>query len=331
LSYLHQDVDWKAVKACFQTARKVHVIAHVSPDSDTIGSQIALYHMLQALDVDVQMHNVDAVPRICRYLKGSEHISCGQDFSNVDDCDVVVAVDAGAFSRLGITSSFMKGKTFINIDHHASNTHYADINVVDARYCATGAMIYDLIQSYGLAMSEAMASSMYAAILTDTASFRLSTVTADTHRMVGKLLDAGASVEQASSEIYQSFPKQRFDLLKHALDSLNIQHDGRSAWIAVHLGMYAETGMTAEDSEGFIDYARSIAGVKIAVFLREESPQMWKLSFRGQAPYDVGSLAASLGGGGHKYAAGCALKGTFEQVQAQVFDKVSERFLRNGH
>lgn len=316
-------MNWQSVKDSLAQAKKIHLIAHVSPDSDTIGSQIALYHACVSLGFDVVMHNIDPVPRICRYLQGSNLITHGEDFSILEDCDTIVAVDAGAFSRLGMRSSYVEGKTLINIDHHASNTRYGDINVVDARYCATGAMIYDLIQSYNLPLNEVMASPIYAAVLTDTASFRLGTVTADTHRMVAKLLEAGASIEQASREIYQSFPKQRFDLLKYALDSLAVKHDGLSAWIAVPYVMYEKTGMGAEDSEGFIDYARSIAGVCVAVFLREESPNMWKLSFRGQYPYDVGALAATLGGGGHKYASGCCLKGSLEQVQTQVFDAVS--------
>jgi len=327
LTPLYQDVSWQSVKDALCKAKKIHVIAHVSPDSDTIGSQIALYHMLRALNLDVVMHNVDPAPRICRYLNGVENMTHGTDFSSLDDCDVVVAVDAGSFSRLGMPSSYVTDKTLINIDHHASNTLYGHINVVDARYCATGAMIFDLIQSFGLELSEQMASPIYAAVLTDTASFRLPIVTANTHRMVADLLDAGASTDQASREIYQSFPKQRFDLLKYALDSLQVKHKGCSAWIAVNVDMYQHTNMTAEDSEGFIDYARSIAGVKIAVFLREESPHIWKVSLRGQVPYDVGDLAASLGGGGHKYAAGCTMKGCLEAVQAKVFDAVSERLL----
>ncbi|MBL1352098.1 MAG: bifunctional oligoribonuclease/PAP phosphatase NrnA [Zetaproteobacteria bacterium] len=323
MKFLYEDVNWQTVKDALCVANKIHVIAHVSPDSDTIGSQIALYHAFTSKGFDVVMHNIDPVPRICRYLQGSELITHGEDFSALDGCDTIVAVDAGAFSRLGMLSSYVEGKTLINIDHHASNTLYGDINVVDARYCATGAMVYDLIQSYDLSFNEAMASPIYAAVLTDTASFRLSTVTADTHRMVANLLEAGASTEQASREIYQNFPKQRFDLLKYALDSLDVKHHGCSAWISVPYVMYEKTGMGAEDSEGFIDYARSIAGVCVAVFLREESPNIWKLSLRGQYPYDVGALAASLGGGGHKYASGCSLNGSLEQVSTQVFDAVS--------
>ncbi|MDQ6995308.1 MAG: bifunctional oligoribonuclease/PAP phosphatase NrnA [Mariprofundaceae bacterium] len=315
-------MNWQDLKQTLSNAKKIHVIAHVNPDSDTIGSQLALYHALIAQGLHVVMHNIDPVPRICQYLQGSGLITHGEDFSALQDCDTIVAVDAGALGRLGMTSSYVQGKTLINIDHHASNTLYGDINVVDARYCATGAMIYDLIQSYGLSMNEAMAAPIYAAVLTDTASFRLSTVTADAHRMIANLLDAGASVETASHEIYQNFPKQRFDLLKYALDSLAIQHNGCSAWISVPYAMYQETNMSAEDSEGFIDYARSIAGVCVAVFLREESPEQWKLSLRGEYPYDVSAVASSLGGGGHKYAAGCSLEGSFEKVQNQVFEAV---------
>jgi len=319
---LHRDVDWTPVRDALMASRKVHVVAHVCPDSDTIGSQIALSALLRALGVDVVMHNVDAVPRICRYLPTSELITSGKDFSHLSDCDTIVSVDAGSFSRLGLPKSYVQGKTMVNIDHHASNTDYADINKVDARYCATGAMMYDLIQACDVPLNSTMAASIYAAVVTDTSSFRNITTTADTHRMVAELLDAGADVAQASQEIYQNFRKERFDLLRDALDSLTLEHDGRSAWIAVPCHLYEASGMTGEDSEGFIDYARNIAGVRIAVFLREESPECWKMSFRSVPPYDVGRLASGLGGGGHQYAAGCMIHGSFQHVREQVCDAI---------
>ena len=321
MSIQHDDVNWKPLRDALLASRKVHVVAHVSSDCDTIGSQIALASLLRTLGVDVVMHNVDVVPRICRYLETSEQITCGDDAA-VADCDTVVAVDAGSFSRLGLSQAYVQGKTMVNIDHHASNTRYADINVVDARYCATGAMIYDFIQACDVPLNAVMASAIYAAVVTDTSSFQHITTTAATHRMVASLIDAGANVGQASQEIYQSFRKERFDLLGDALDSLTVEHDGYSAWIAVPYHLYAASGLTGEDSEGFIDYARNISGVRIAVFLREESPACWKMSFRSVPPYDVGRLALSLGGGGHQYAAGCMIRGTFQEVRQQVYDAV---------
>jgi phosphoesterase RecJ-like protein len=322
LKTLYSDVDWQPVVDVLQQADCIHVVAHVNPDADTIGSQLALYHALKAMGKSVFMHNIDVTPRICRYLSGVEHITYGSSVTQA--ADVVVAVDAGSLARLGMDTSYYEGKTLLNIDHHASNRHYGDVNLVDARYCATGAMVYDLLPHLGVSLNDAIAAAIYAAVLTDTASFRLSSVTADVHRMVASLIDAGADVDIAAQAIYQSHKKERFDLLREALKNLKLCHQGKTAWMSIDGKTYQHYGMTAEDSEGFIDYVRSIEGVCIAVFIREESADEWKVSFRGKAPYHVGELASSLGGGGHQYAAGCTMHGSLSEVYEKLQQSVSD-------
>ncbi|MDQ6967667.1 MAG: bifunctional oligoribonuclease/PAP phosphatase NrnA [Mariprofundaceae bacterium] len=318
MSVLYADVQWQPVLDAVQQAKQIHIIAHVSPDADTIGSQLAVYHALKAMGKSVVMHNRDIAPYICRYLPAVELITHGEIPDGIACSDVVIAVDAGSLGRLGVDPSYFEGKTLINIDHHASNTQYGSINVIDARYCATGAMIYDLLQYLNIPLDASSAAAIYAAVLTDTASFRLASVSADVHRMTADLIDAGADVELAAQSIYRSHKPARFELLKYALDSLDICHDGRTAWISIAHHLYEKTGLCGEDSEGFIDYARSIEGVDIAVFIREEKPQEWKVSFRAKSPCDVGVVAGKLGGGGHQYAAGCTLFGTLDKVQKEI-------------
>ena len=315
---LYADVSWQPVMDAVQQAKQIHIVAHVNPDADTIGSQLALYHALKSMGKCVVMHNQDIAPYICRYLPAVDDITHGDVPSEIAASDLVIAVDAGSMGRLGMEASYFEDKILINIDHHASNTLYGSINVVDARYCATGAMIYDLLQHLNVPLNMGSASAIYAAVLTDTASFRLTSVDADVHRMVADLIDGGADVGLAAQSIYQSHKPARFELLKHALDSLNISHNGRVAWISLAHNLYERTNLCGEDSEGFIDYARSIEGVDIAVFIREEKLQEWKVSFRAKAPCDVGVVAGMLGGGGHQYAAGCTLFGTLDEVQEKI-------------
>lgn len=317
------DVDWQAAIAALKSARAVVLTTHRTPDADGIGSQIALYHVLKGMGKQVAMCNRDVVPRICRFLPGADAIRVGECAATPEDADVIVSLDAGARSRLGMPDSFFAGCTLINIDHHISNSNYGDINMVDARYCATGAMIFDLIRALGVALPAESAQAMYAAVLTDTASFRLATVTPNVHRMVADLIDAGAQPAEVAAAVYGSHRACRFTLLRHALDTLAMHDDDRSAWLYVDDGMYRDSGGDAEDTEGFIDYARSIEGVLVAVFIRPETDGSWKVSFRGRQGADVGALAAQLGGGGHRYAAGCTMQGSLDAVRQQVRQAVS--------
>ena len=320
--------NWSPVANALNDANGIVLITHKNPDSDGIGSQLALYHALKAMGKAVWIHNLHPVPRICRYLEGSDAAGLGDKFEHSDQVDTIISLDCGAKSRLGMPDSFYAGKTLINIDHHASNIGFGAINIVDADYCATGAMVYDLLIDLDIKLNAAMASALYVALLTDTASFRLSTVSADVFRMAAELVEAGANPAEASKSVYGSNSRARMELLKLSLNTLEFHDDGRSAWLYVDSNMYQQTSADSEDTEGFIDYGRAIDGVMIAVFIRQETDTQWKLSFRGVNGMDVGALSTKLGGGGHRYAAGCTLIGTLEEVQDQVRPLVKE-FLAN--
>ena len=320
--------DWSETTHQLQQAKGIVLVTHRNPDSDGIGSQLALYHALKLMSKKVWVHNFDPVPRICRYLEGSGQAGEGETFEHADSVDTIVSLDCGAKSRLGMPESFFAEKTLINIDHHASNIGFGEINVVDADYCATGAMIYDLLITLGVKPSPAMASALYVALLTDTASFRLAPVTADVFRMAANLVEAGADPAEAAKAVYASNSRARMSLLKRALDTLAFHDDDRSAWLYVDEQMYQQSSADSEDTEGFIDYGRAIEGVIITVFIRQESDRCWKLSFRGAEGMDVGAMAAQLGGGGHRYAAGCTLTGSLTEVQEQVRPLVKQFLAR---
>ena len=323
-----KDTEWSGVADALSCASGIVIITHQNPDSDGIGSQIALFHALKAMDKKVWMHNSDSVPRICRYLDGSSLATSGVKFDYLSEVDTVVSLDCGAISRLAMPDSFFSGKTLVNIDHHASNRGFGDVNVVDASYCATGAMVFDLLSYLHVDMTPAMAAPLYVALMTDTASFRLSTVNADVFRLAAELVKAGADPAAASLAVYGSNSFARLALLKLSLDTLELEDDKRSAWLHVTDDMYASTSADTEDTEGFIDYGRGISGVAITVFIRPSSDGTWKLSFRGANSLDVGSLASELGGGGHRYAAGCTLHGTLEEVKERTRPLVT-RLLSN--
>lgn len=255
--------DWNPVAMALNDATGIVLITHKNPDSDGIGSQLALYHALKGMGKQVWIHNLHSVPRICRYLDGSGEAGIGDDFAHLDRVDTIISLDCGAKSRLGMSDSFFAGKILINIDHHASNNGFGQVNVVDADYCATGAMVFDLLLALGVALTPAIASALYVALLTDTASFRLSTVTAEVFHLAAALVEAGADPAVASKAVYGSNSHERLKLLNMSLETLQLHDDSRSAWLHVTEDMYLSSSADTEDTEGFIDYGRGIAGVEI--------------------------------------------------------------------
>jgi len=325
LQALFGDVDWYPVIEVMAQAERIVLITHCNPDGDGIGSQQALYEVLTAAGKQVRMHNRDGVPRIYQFLEYADKVSQG-DWDETQTADLIIALDCGAFGRLGMPESFFTGATLVNIDHHASNKRFGDINLVDARYCATGAMIYDLMLAMNVSLNEASASAIYASVITDTASFRLASATPSVYRLAAILVEAGAKPWPISVSIYESRSLAGMQMMTACLGTLEIKNKGQSAWIYVNQDIYNDTGADVEDTEGLIDYARSIDGVEIAVFMRvdELDNSRWKVSFRGKTWANVGDLAATLGGGGHAYAAGCVLQGSMQQVCEQIQQAVNK-------
>lgn len=317
--------DWQPVIAAIRSARLIALTTHRNPDGDGIGSQLGLYHALKQLGKRVMMHNRDGVPRIYAFLDGAAEVRRGEWDETAEQPDLIVSLDCGSRSRLGMPDTFFDGATLINIDHHASNRQFGDINVIDAAYCATGAMISDLLVALGITLNAAMARPIYTAILTDTASFRLNSASAEVYRLAADLVEAGATPWPICLEVYENRSLAGLRLLSECLATLTLRDNGQSAWIYVTHDMYEKTGADVEDTEGLIDYARGMQGVEVAVFIRnDDGGDCWKVSFRGKTHADVGSLATTLGGGGHRHASGCMLRGSLEEIEARVQKAVSE-------
>ncbi|HCS13575.1 MAG: DHH family/DHHA1 domain protein [Zetaproteobacteria bacterium CG06_land_8_20_14_3_00_59_53] len=316
-------IDMQQLMAAIRDSRGILLTTHCNPDGDGIGSQLALYHALRAGNFPVYMHNRDAVPRIYRFLEGSELVGQGLAF-DVADIDLIISLDAGSRGRLGFADSLFAGRTLAVVDHHVSNTRFGDINLIDVSACSTGAMAYELIRAMGLPVSKAAACALYVTLLTDTSSFRNVSTTPEVHELAAELVRAGAEPWPIARAVYEDRSPACFRLQVRCMQTLELLHDGRVAWVHVDNDMYQETGSDGEDTEGLIDLARAISGVLVAVFMRPgDDKHSWKVTFRGKFDVDVGELAVSLGGGGHRHAAGVTMQGDYHTIYNKVEQAVA--------
>ena len=315
--------DWQQACEAIRQASGVLLVTHRNPDGDGIGSQIGLYHALKDEDKQVRMHNLDGVPRIYRFLEGADMVTSGDAFPAMDDSALIISLDCGNRRRLGLPAGTYERCRLLNIDHHASNPGFGSINLVDADACATGALVFELIRRLALPLSAAAASGLYVAIMTDTGNFRHANATSAVFRMTADLIDAGARPAPIAGAVYENNTPGRLGLLSACLQTLELHDGGRSAWLHVTPEMYQRTHTDMEDTEGFVEYARAVQGIEVAVFIRPDNNDSWKASLRSKNGADVGSLAESLGGGGHRFAAGCALRGSLAEVTALLRTSVS--------
>jgi phosphoesterase RecJ-like protein len=237
--------------------------------------------------------------------------------------DAYIVLDADP-PRTGLFDDTLPADILINIDHHITNSSTWPYTWIDPDVSATGEMIYGLIGEFGVSLDRDIALCLYTAIFTDTGSFRYSNTSPESMKIAATLLEAGADPWLVTENVYESFAFRRLKLLGSVLADMKRSPDGRIAWVVVTEELYRQTGTTAEDTDNFINFVRSVKGVEVAVLFRQTAAMEYKISLRSKGRVDLSGLAQSLGGGGHKNAAGGLIKGPLDEVVPKVVNEVDK-------
>jgi phosphoesterase RecJ-like protein len=307
--------------AALRRCERILISVHKNPDGDALGSQIALMLALEKLNKTVVSQNIDPVPEIYRFLPASSRIKTGSTVEGRHDAIAVLDADP---SRTGLfDDGDYPAEVRINIDHHITNRAEWPLTWLDPSASATGEMVYNLIKQLGVAMDRDIALCLYTAIFTDTGSFRYSNTTPKSMRIAAELIEAGADPWLVTENVYESFAYRRIKLLGNVLTGMERSKDGKIAWVVVTQELYQRFGASSEDTENFINFVRATKDVEVAILFRQTAALQYKISLRSKGRIDLSGLAQSLGGGGHKNAAGSVLNGTLDEVKKRVIDAVS--------
>ena len=297
------------------------IVGHIRPDGDCIGSQLGLAHALRNEGKKVAVWNEDPMPDKLAFLDPGKLLQPpkpGHQF------DCVIATDCASFERLGkVGSCIQDRKVFINIDHHASNTRYAELNWISGKEPSTGELIYRLLRTAKWPITPPIANCLFTAVSTDTGSFQYPTTRPSTYQVAGHLVERGADLATVCTEVYQSFPLSRVRLLKHLYNRFRLTHDNRTAYFWLKKADYTRTGAQPDDSEGLIDHIRAIQPVVVACLFEEVEPDLTRVSLRSKSDkVNVNDIANRFGGGGHQAAAGARIKGNPLTVQRQILREI---------
>lgn len=304
-------------------SQSICVVGHIRPDGDCIGSQLGLTLALKALGKDVVCWNEDPVPNKLAFLDPDRVVQRPRKGVKFD---CVIATDAASFERLGkVGDCIGDRKLFINIDHHRSNTRYADINWVSAKEPSSGELIYRLIKAAGWSITPAIADCLFTAVSTDTGSFQYPSTRPSTYNVAGELVKRGANLAKICDEVYQSFPLSRVRLLQHVYNNFRLIDENRVAYFWLKQADFDRTGATSNDSEGLIDHIRAIEPVIVACVFEELGPDTVRISLRSKSDrINVNEIAGIFGGGGHTAAAGARISGKPLSVQRRVINAIKK-------
>lgn len=305
------DFSLEQTAALLENSNTIVLTAHVQPDGDCLGSMLALNEYLLSLGKNVKMILDDDVPALYKFLPGYQSIF--KPASSVISADLLIVLDASDIERIGKVKEHVEAP-ILNIDHHVSNTKFADYWYIDPRSAATGEIILQLIRLLNGAITADIATCLYTAIATDCGFFRYANTTPQTMRYAADLIEYGAR-PNLISESMESKPFESILTLAKVLETLELHHHGKIATIKV----LPDTLTVLDSTEGFINYPRVIEGVEIAIMFKVMSDNTVRISFRSKT-VDVSQLALAFGGGGHARAAGCAIMGRIDDVIKEVLE-----------
>ncbi len=324
----HRRAPLERIAALLLGAQRVVITTHVNADGDGAGSEAALAAWLVARGIEARIANPTGFPDVYRYLvpPGAAVFDPGEGRSAAagEGADLVAVLDTSEMKRIGRVGQLLDGRTVVLMDHHPpiENGIRADAALQDPTACATGELIFDLLAVVDgdAPWASGIARALYAAIVTDTGSFRFSNTTPRAHGIAAELLRRGVEPEEEYRRLYGRVPYKRISLLRAVLERLEVDPELPIAWITIPHAVMTDFEATSEDLEGLIDYARDIENTEVALLFRETVEGGTKVSLRSNGIVDVNAIARQFGGGGHIKASGVLMGAALESARAQVLE-----------
>lgn len=333
-------------------AENTLILTHVNPDGDCIGSAFALREIILALGKKASVANPSVLPKRLRFLACSGDEECppegevphmvDTDGSDMTEFDRIIAIDTASPLQLD-KNAYLISRISLMIDHHGVGEPFAE-NYIDSHASAAGEIVYDIYtclkESGKIGSLPDAARKMYAAIVSDTGSFKFSNTTKKTHMAAAELVDEINSAEDGgmdSSDVCRSLFGQR--TLKEltaqmlAIQNLRMYNDGHLGAVLFTQSMLEESGLSENDIGNVVDTPRGVEGVLVGISLRQLSDdrRLYKVSSRANAEIDCAAVCAVYGGGGHTRAAGCTIEADSPEkaldIAVKAFGEAVEKYI----
>ncbi len=327
-------IDFQKLEHIISANQSFLITTHVNPDADAIGSEIAFSNMLKLIGKDFSIINHSETPYNLRFLDTEnviEKYNPEHHNSYFDSADVLVALDFNRADRMvSMQKSFTEARKIkVCIDHHQDPEDFVDFQFIDYDYAATGHILYDFITSTRIIkLNKEIAAPIYAAIMTDTGSFRFERTTAELHRIIANLLDTGINPTEIYNQLYDESKLSKIKLLGKCLSSLELIDENKIGYMIITQNDFIELNAIESDTENFVNFILSVHDVKLGM-LFIELKNGFKVSFRSKGKLPVNKLAGLFGGGGHQNASGARFR---ESKMSDMVPKIlheAEKFIKN--
>lgn len=310
------------LKDKIEQAESIIVFSHVSPDGDTLGSNLAISLMIEKyFNKKVVSTYVGILPPLYSYMPSFERFIDVQTIDKNKKYDLAIAVDVASKDRMVSGTVLFDNANFkVNIDHHKTNIGYADINIIDGDAACVGVILYKIFKSWNLEIPKDVARCIYTSLLTDTGGFKYENTTPETFMLAADLVSLGVSPTFEFRSCYETKPQAMVQFQAYVVSNASFYNNGKIAFAKITRSDMSKFGATDDFTEGIVEVLRTSKNVEIAAILKETKEGYTKVSLRSKT-VDVTPIVIDFGGGGHTFAAGCTIK----KPIAIAFDKLLNR------
>ncbi len=317
----------KKVIDCIKNHKTFLITAHQNLEGDALGSEIAFYNLLKKIGKSAIIVNQDPTPQEYAFLKGIESIKKYRQ--NIKfKFDVLVMLDCSHKSRCGsVLNLAVGGQQILNIDHHISNSKFGNFNWILPSASSTSEMIYQLYKTMHIKIDTDTARALYVGILTDTGSFRFVNTSSFTHQTAAELLKYNLDVYKIYRNVYEAVSFQEANLLFKIFSTIEKKAAGKIITFKVKKNLLKDKKINIDLTEYVLSFGRLIRDSQVCVLFKEirDKTEQIRVNFRSQGKIDVNKIAQFFGGGGHKTASGCTIKGNIADIERRVIRKISKQ------
>ena len=311
----------KIIAEKIRNSERIAISSHIRPDADCVGSGIALTLMLEQIGKEVSFRNADKASFPITEFPGFGLIEYRQ--ISPDPFDLVILLEGGSEDRHGQKSL---GSYFtVNIDHHSTSSTISNLNWVDPLASAVGELVFELGEELGVDFTKEIGFNLYAAIASDTGSFKYSNTTYRALRTASEIVRrSGIEPHSVSDLVFNSNPLEKITLLEKILSTLEFHGNGKMAFIYCRKDFLGKKKVDDYDTEDIISIFRSILGVKVVLFMKEIGEDYFRVSIRSKGEFNASSIAGLFNGGGHGHAAGFFYRGEFDEARNRITTVILE-------
>ena len=319
-------MDCANLNDIIKSSKNILIISHINPDGDTLGSMCGLFHAIEKnFKKKCDMMTLSKVPKIYEFLPDISFAKHVDMFDKSMVYDLVICVDIAAENRFEEAKIlFDKAAYTINIDHHKTNTKYADLNIVDVNASSAGELLYGIMRDLNWKINLETATCLYTAVLTDTGSFRFSNTTPATFKTAADLVSMGVDAVEVYKNCYETNSKSMVMFQAYCISNAKFKSNDTIAYSIIYKKDMERFSAGDDCTEGLAEKLRAIETTKVAFIVREIGTRISKISMRSK-DIDVSEICAVFGGGGHTCAAGCVIKSAPGTAANKILDEIRKR------